>query len=62
MMQFEEGQIIELKKPHPCGSKDAKFWKIIRVGADLRLECMGCGHQTMMKRSLVEKMFRGKMQ
>lgn len=61
MMEFEEGQIIELKKPHPCGTKDAKLWKIIRTGSQFRLECMGCGHQAMMKRSLVEKMFRAKV-
>ena len=45
-----------MKKPHPCGSRE---WKILRVGADFRLECLGCGHQVMMARPLVEKSARG---
>lgn len=55
-MEFELGDIITLKKPHPCGSKD---WEILRVGADFRLKCVGCGHQVMLARRLVEKNFRG---
>ncbi|MCR5655093.1 MAG: DUF951 domain-containing protein [Lachnospiraceae bacterium] len=41
-----------MKKQHPCGSRE---WTILRVGADFRLECKGCGRQVMMARSLVEK-------
>ncbi|MBE5943250.1 MAG: DUF951 domain-containing protein [Lachnospiraceae bacterium] len=55
-MNFEIGQIIKLKKQHPCGSNS---WEIIRVGADFRLRCMGCSHQVMLARKLVEKNFRG---
>ena len=54
-MNIEIGEIIQLKKPHPCGKKDSDKWKVLRVGADFRLECMGCSHQVMMKRSLVDK-------
>ncbi|MDK2807706.1 MAG: hypothetical protein PWP24_439 [Clostridiales bacterium] len=56
-MEFEVGEIIKMKKPHPCGSKE---WKILRVGMDFRLECMGCSHQIMVSRKLVEKNVRGK--
>ena len=49
---YEVGDIVTLKKPHPCGSKE---WEILRVGADFRLKCMGCGHQIMTARKLVEK-------
>ena len=42
--QYEVGDIVTLKKPHPCGSKE---WEILRVGADFRLKCTGCGHQIM---------------
>ncbi len=49
---YEFGDIVELKKKHPCGSKE---WKVLRVGADFRLECLGCGHQIMVPRTLVEK-------
>ena len=40
--QYEVGDIVKLKKQHPCGSNE---WEILRVGADFRLKCMGCGHQ-----------------
>ena len=53
---YQVGDIITLKKPHPCGSKD---WEILRVGADFRLKCLGCGHQVMMPRRRVEKNDRG---
>ncbi len=51
-MQYEVGDIVRLKKKHPCGSFE---WEILRVGADFRLKCMGCSHQVMMERKLVEK-------
>ena len=51
-MQFELGDIVKLKKKHPCGSSE---WEILRVGADFRLKCLGCGHQIMVSRKLVEK-------
>ena len=50
--QIQVGDIVTLKKQHPCGSKE---WEILRVGADFRLKCMGCGHQIMIARKLVEK-------
>lgn len=56
-MEFEIGEIIKMKKPHPCGSHE---WKIMRVGMDFRLECVGCKHQIMIARKLVEKNVRGK--
>ena len=51
-LNYEVGDIVTLKKAHPCGSKE---WEILRVGADFRLKCMGCGHQIMVARKLVEK-------
>ena len=50
--RFEVGDIIRMKKPHPCGSHE---WEILRVGADFRLKCAGCSHQIMVPRKLVEK-------
>lgn len=49
---YEIGDVISLKKQHPCGSKE---WEILRVGADFRLKCEGCGHQVMIPRHTVEK-------
>lgn len=50
--RFEIGDIIRMKKPHPCGTSE---WQVLRVGADFRLKCCGCGHQVMVPRKLVEK-------
>ena len=55
-MDYQVGDIVKLKKPHPCGSYE---WEILRVGADFRLKCTGCGHQIMVARKLVEKNTRG---
>lgn len=49
---YEVGDIVKLKKKHPCGSFE---WEILRVGADFRLKCLGCAHQVMIARKLVEK-------
>lgn len=45
-------QRVELKKPHPCGSK---VWTVLRVGMDIKLRCQGCGHELMLPRSKAEK-------
>ncbi len=49
---YEVGDVVRLKKQHPCGSFE---WEILRVGADFRLKCSGCGHQIMLPRRQVEK-------
>ncbi len=54
-LNCQVGDIVTLKKPHPCGSRE---WEILRVGADFRLKCMGCGHQIMIPRKQVEKNIR----
>ncbi len=43
-MDFEVGDRIIMKKPHPCGSKE---WEVLRVGIDFRIRCCGCDHQIM---------------
>ena len=55
-MEFNVGQVIKMKKPHPCGANE---WEILRVGMDFRLKCKGCDHQVMEPRKLVEKNFKG---
>ena len=50
--QFNVGDIVELKKEHPCGSN---LWKIMRTGADFRIECMNCKHSLMISRVKFEK-------
>ena len=55
-MVYEVGDIVKLKKPHPCGSQE---WEILRVGADFPLKCMGWGCMGMVKRRMVDKNTRG---
>ena len=54
-MDIHVGDVLRLKKQHPCGSKE---WEVLRIGADFRLKCMGCGHQIMIARTAVEKNVR----
>ena len=54
-MDYQVGDIVKLKKPHPCGSQE---WAVLRVGMDFKLRCMGCGHEVMQPRRKVEKMIR----
>lgn len=51
-MDINVGDVVRLKKQHPCGSKE---WEVLRSGADFRLKCRGCGHQIMIARRLLEK-------
>lgn len=54
-MDIQVGDVVTLKKQHPCGSKE---WEILRVGMDFRLKCVGCGHQVMIARKQAEKNIR----
>lgn len=54
-MDLRLHDLVELKKPHPCGSTR---WEILRVGMDIKLRCQGCGHELMLPRSKAEKSIR----
>ena len=54
-MDIKLGDILVMKKAHPCGDKQ---WKVLRVGADFRLKCLGCGHEIMIPRLKAEKNIR----
>ena len=54
-MDVRVGDILEMKKPHPCGAKEML---VLRSGADFRLRCIGCGHEMMVARSKIEKHIR----
>lgn len=49
------GDILTMKKAHPCGEKR---WLILRTGADIRMRCLHCGHEVMTPRFKVEKNIR----
>ena len=51
-MDVQVGDVLELKKGHPCGSKS---WKVLRVGMDFKIKCAGCGREVMAPRSKIEK-------
>ena len=51
-MDIQVGDILVMKKNHPCGSN---IFKVIRSGMDFKLECSGCGHVVMLPRSKAEK-------
>lgn len=52
IIKFQVGDIVELKKPHPCGSKQ---FKILRVGGEMRIVCLGCSHDMTIDRVKLEK-------
>ena len=54
-MDIQTGDILTMKKQHPCGEKR---WEVLRIGADFRLRCLGCGHEVMGARSKFEKNVR----
>lgn len=52
MVQFEIGQVVQLKKTHPCGSDR---WRILRVGMDFRIKCLQCGRSVLLPRRQFER-------
>lgn len=51
-MDIRVGDILEMKKNHPCG---AKQFNVLRIGADFKIKCVGCGHEVMVTRQKCEK-------
>ena len=52
-MEYQLDDIVEMKKEHPCHK--SKQWRIIRMGADIRIKCLGCGNSVLMPRSEFER-------
>jgi len=44
--------VLELKKPHPCGTNR---WEVIRLGMDIRVLCKGCGRSVLLPRDKLER-------
>ena len=49
---FELGDVVQMKKQHPCGSKE---FEVIRLGADIKIKCCGCERIIMLPRSKFQK-------
>ena len=56
-LDYQLGDIVELKKPHPCTSH-SKLFEIVRVGADLKIKCLGCGNVIIISRDNFNKRFK----
>lgn len=55
VMKLRLGEVVQLKKPHPCGSDQ---WEIIKLGNDIKARCTGCGRVMMMRRSRFVRLIR----
>lgn len=55
MAAYDKGDVVLMKKAHPCGTNR---WLITRVGADIKIQCQGCGHVVMMTRQKFDKALR----
>ena len=52
VVDFRLGDIVKLRKPHPCGSYE---WRVVRLGADIGLRCLKCQHRILLPRSELER-------
>jgi hypothetical protein len=52
ILKIKVGDVLEFKKPHPCGEKR---FKVLRVGSDVRIVCLNCGRDMTLDRIKIEK-------
>lgn len=52
VVEFRHGDLVQLRKPHPCGTDR---WRVIRLGADIRLRCQGCQSTVLLDRVKLER-------
>ena len=52
VMEIRLGDIVRLRKKHPCGSYE---WLVVRLGADIGIKCLQCQHRVLLKRSVFER-------
>jgi hypothetical protein len=51
-IEINLGDIVRLRKPHPCGSYE---WEVVRVGADIGLKCLKCQRRVLLEREVFER-------
>jgi len=56
VQEFRLGDVVRLRKPHPCGGYE---WRVIRLGADIGLTCLTCGRYVLLSRSTLERRLKG---
>jgi hypothetical protein len=56
VVEIEVGDVVKLKKPHPCGVNE---WEVTKLGMDIGLTCLGCGRKVRLVRYDFDRRFRG---
>jgi hypothetical protein len=51
MLEISLGDVVRLKKPHPCGGYE---WRVVRLGADIGVKCLTCGRRVLLSRDVFE--------
>jgi len=51
-MQMKLGDVVRLRKKHPCGSYE---WQVVRLGADIGIKCLGCNRRVLLERRDFER-------
>lgn len=52
MLDISLGDVVRLKKPHPCGGCE---WRVVRLGADIGVKCLTCGRRVLLPRDVFER-------
>ena len=52
VMEIKLGDVVRLKKKHPCGSYE---WEVVRLGADIGIKCLKCQRRVLLERSVFER-------
>ncbi|HUT96885.1 MAG TPA: DUF951 domain-containing protein [Dehalococcoidales bacterium] len=52
IMEIKMGDVVRLKKKHPCGSDQ---WQVVRLGADIGIKCLGCQRRVLLERAVFER-------
>lgn len=55
VMEINIGDIVRMKKKHPCGGDE---WQVYRLGADIGIKCLKCQHRVMLERAVFERRVR----
>lgn len=55
VLELRLGDVLRLKKTHPCGNN---LWEVVRLGADIGIQCRKCGRRVLLQRSYLERKIR----
>ena len=56
VVEIKLGDVVRLKKKHPCGSYE---WQVVRLGADIGIKCLKCQRRVLIERSVLERRVKG---